>query len=177
MWKHLNGIMVDVATIAKSADSGIMSIGAVQFDVDENKIFNEFKVNLNFRDGIKRFGLAKDKETIEWWSSRNPKELNQMTNDAVPYDEGIETFIDWVHSIKPKMVWTRGGHFDIPIIVTSIQRATNRSAPWFYNISDALTIQNAFAADFTPGNSDLPISRATEQAQFVMDFFNSLAGE
>lgn len=179
MWQHVNGVMLDMATIAKSSDAAIMNLAGVRFDVDENRIFDEFSINLNIKEAIEVYGLKSDRDTMDWWKTRKREELVAMTKNPVPYAEGIEQFLDWISAAKPKMVWAHGAHFDIPILTKSIAVTCDRRVPWWNNIGDSLTLYNAFsgAYELDVNDTDLSINRAKIQAQSVIDFFNSFSGE
>ena len=179
MWEHANGVMLDMATIAKSSDSAIMNLAGVQFNIEDNRIYNEFNVNLNIKEAIESYDLKRDRDTMEWWQTRKREELVAMMRNPVPYADGINQFLDWITAAKPKMIWVHGAHFDIPILGNSIIKTTTRRVPWWNNIGDSLTFANAFngAYELDIAGTDLSIERAKIQAQSVMDFFNSFSGE
>lgn len=121
-------VMVDLETLSTFPTAGILSIGAVKFD--NEKIIDEFYVNLDLKETKSMENFHIDKETLLWWKEQNTEVLLQALRNSIPVKEGLMKFINWL----PKTdytIWANGADFDLPILKNACL-SINMNVPWKY---------------------------------------------
>lgn len=135
----MNDIMIDLETLGATADSAILSIGAVRFDsrgdsVDEtgpNTFYCSVSVDSNTANGRRI-----DESTLVWWMGQS-KEAQAVFREPKHHIQfAIRSFIEWVGSEDENAstrVWSNGADFDIPMVAHAA-RSFNIPLRWkFWN--------------------------------------------
>lgn len=177
-YDHLNGIMVDIETLGRSAGCVILSIGACRFDIDNQTIYDEFKVNIDAK-ASKELGLTVDKATLEWWQSQPKEVFKRSTHNAVHPKEAMQSFYDYVRSGKhTEKLWGWGINFDLAIIQSAMERVLGiDTMPWHYaNVADARTVRHIFRQDIDrqKGVHHDALDDAKAQANYLIKLFNEV---
>jgi len=136
MAKHL---MVDLETLATTPNAAILTIGAVTFDPNSAKIYNEFyrRVELESLDALDTYI---DDGTLEWWSKQD-----KAAQDEAFDPEGREPIQNvlgdfYKFCMGSTRFWSHGAAFDI-VILEYYFRKINKPFPWnFWDVRDTRTI-------------------------------------
>ena len=115
----MKDIMVDIETLATDSNGVIVSISAVQFDLDTGDTEEEFEVGLSINPQIAN-GAVIDGDTVMWWLSQTKEAQTRLTDlKATPTDEALIVFNDWLLVMYPTWddrrnvrLWGNGATFD-----------------------------------------------------------------
>lgn len=123
-FKHL---MVDLETLGNQSFSSILSIAALEFDLESGETGQEFHVNISLESNMK-FGLHPNPDTIMWWLQQNEQARLELVNaKKIPLEHALESFNAFCnHSYQ---IWGNSARFDLGLL----QNAYNRlgiAIPW-----------------------------------------------
>lgn len=128
-------IMLDLETMGSGPDAAIIAIGAVEFDLDKQKLGKEFYVTVDLTSSVEHGGVI-DPGTVLWWmkQSDEARRMFQLTNKHIV--TALTDFVDFISACAPKKditVWGNGAAFD-NVILSSAFRRIGAPAPWeFWN--------------------------------------------
>lgn len=176
-FKHLNGVMFDIEALGRQPGSAILSIGACRFDIDAERIYDEFYVTLDVQDSLAH-GLGYDKETLRWWRDQNPKALKGIQKNSVSAREGLNKFYEYLSKKSNEPLWAWGPHFDVALTQVAMTKVLNLDRmPWkYYNVYDARTVCNVFGVDINrdEGIHHNALDDAIAQAKYLVNFFTQI---
>lgn len=167
--------MIDLETMSIEPNACILSIGAVEFDIEEEKLLGEFYQNVTLSSCAK-LGMHKSQSTLDWWAKDENKEArDSLTSMALDIEVAIPLFLKW--SGDEIIPWANGASFDFPILKNAIQVCGHR-APWKYNHeSDYRTFKRLYPTVLRPtltGVKHNALADAKFQASHLMRILKSL---
>lgn len=127
-YKH---VMCDVETLGTTADSVIMSIGAVRFDLNSDALDDEgFYASISIESNLEH-GRKLSEDTLCWWLKQSP-EAQQVFHEPKQALEGVlEDFTTWFAGSD--YIWSNGADFDIPMLAHAYSQL-GWQTPWkFFN--------------------------------------------
>jgi 3' exoribonuclease, RNase T-like len=133
----MEDIMLDLETLGTAPGSVVLSIGAVEFDPDTDRLGREFYIVINQQSSLNA-GLVTDASTVEWWGkqSREAQRVLYATteNNGESLALALSLFSDFVAPCgKSVRIWGNGSDFDQPIL-TAAYNSVSQAAPWkFWN--------------------------------------------
>lgn len=138
----MNNVMLDIETIGKGSNAAIISIGAVLFCPQSNKVGAEFHVAIDPASAI-HYGNM-DADTIKWWMKQEDEARALFNNEnAMLLPDALLEFTDWINQIeqvKDRIVWGNGATFDNVILANAYKQA-GIELPWaYFNDRDVRTI-------------------------------------
>ena len=172
MAKHL---MVDLETLATTPNAAILTIGAVTFDPNSTKIYNEFyrRVELESLDALDTYI---DDGTLEWWSKQD-----EAAQDEAFDPEGrepIRSVLDdfYKFCMGSSRFWSHGAAFDI-VILEYYFRKINKPFPWnFWDVRDTRTIFDlGMDPEMPQANKHNALEDAKRQAIGVQNMMRKLS--
>lgn len=119
-------IMIDLETLALTADACILSIGAVKFD-DEG----ELGEGGFYRNVSRQFDRRVDKATIDWWKTQPIAAKEALEENKTNLTTALDELTDFFDH-PDYYVWSKGAAFDIPIINHAL-KTKGMKAPWKYH--------------------------------------------
>lgn len=75
-------LMLDIETMGNESFSSIVSIGALEFDIETGKTGKEFYVNVDLQSCMD-LGLIVNASTIMWWLNQNEQARKDLTDRTV----------------------------------------------------------------------------------------------
>ncbi len=123
-------IMIDLETLATTADAVILSIGAVRFDLEQNEVFpNTFytAVELDWQTGRRI-----DPATLTWWMAQSDAAKAVFTDKKKVFlSVALYHLHSWIDPEPgtPPTVWSNGADFDLPMLAHAY-RSQNQPLPW-----------------------------------------------
>lgn len=158
-------VMVDLETMATTADAAVISIGAVKFDLNSETIDNHgFYASVTVQSNLD-YGRLINEDTMKWWMQQSEDARKVFIEPGkLGIDQALENFVDWIqdyHVDKTKAasvmmnrrVWSNGANFDEPILAHALTQC-RQAIPWkFYNVRCVRTYKNL------PGAKDITIPR------------------
>ena len=172
----MTDVMLDIETLARSADSVVLTIGAVRFDrygkrVDQTGIHLYLSI-----DEQKAQGRAVDPETVAWWDKQNPDVRDDVMRSwgRKPVKEALRDLAEYVEDADK--IWSQGPLFDIKIL-ENLYEQNGMRAPWrFYKIRDSRTLFDALGDTRSRDSTNLhdALSDSVDQARAVQRAFRKL---
>lgn len=132
-------LMVDIETMGTKSYSSIISIGALEFDINTGVTGKEFHVGVDLRSCMDA-GLKVDPATIQWWMDQSDEARKSINNmDSVPLIEALSMFSDFMKGMNYQ-IWGNGVRFDLGLIENAYH-ILKLPIPWkFYNERDVRTL-------------------------------------
>ncbi len=123
--KTFGHLMVDIETMGNISYSSIISIAAVEFDIDSGETGKVFEINVDLQSCIDA-GLILNADTIMWWMKQSDEARNSFKN-SVSLAKALQSFGDFCN--KKYQIWGNSARFDLGIL----QNAYNKiqlDIPW-----------------------------------------------
>lgn len=135
-------VMIDTETLGVFADSVIMSIGAVKFNLETGTIEDDpFYVSISIDSNTVQ-GRRIQEDTLIWWLGQSAEAQAVFHEPKVILPDALEQLSDWVGPDEYE-VWSNGADFDIPLLAHAFH-TNDMHAPWkFYNTRCFRTRKNA----------------------------------
>lgn len=124
-------VSVDLETASTANDAAIVQIGACCYVNGTTHKFNTY-VSLASCEAA---GLDVSKETMEWWSQKDPELRKRVFSGTETIANAIDMFIDWCNLVSPDssnqiVLWGNGCNFDNVILKSATEK--HRSWPFHY---------------------------------------------
>jgi len=111
--------MIDLETLGTTADSVILSIGAVRFNLESGSVFddldNTFYQVITIDHQVNRHISG---DTIAWWMKQSKEAQDVFIGDNCTLNValvGLYAWIDPMPGSRPN-VWSNGADFDLPML-------------------------------------------------------------
>ena len=125
----MTDVSLDIETLGTEEGAIVLSIGAVEFDTQSDKMIDTFYVNIDVISSL-NFGLIANKDTVDWWSDQERDKAHDMLlEDQRPLPTALLMFSDWLTRIGPQNIWAKPPKFDCGLLEAAY-RATNIPVPW-----------------------------------------------
>ena len=179
--------MLDIETLATVPGAVILSIAAVEFDIETGKTGREFFWKIDLKDSMAN-GFFIDPDTLLWWLEQDPEVLKQnIKPDGLtkPLKMVME---DIVHTFRYSLdkdiqVWGNSNRFDLGILIPYVQKVTNTPI-WKYSkerdvrtlVSLNPDIKGEVVVQAKEDGADLhnPIVDCKVQIEYCTKIYNSL---
>jgi len=137
--------MVDLETLGTAADAVILSIGAVRFDLDSDKIDDAgFYASVSVESNLD-YKRRVQEDTLIWWMKQTPEAHAVFNEPKVALPTALCDFSDWL-ATDDHFMWSMGADFDLPMLAHAFRTCTIE-IPWaFWNSRCARTYKNLPAA-------------------------------
>lgn len=133
--KKLGHLMVDIETMGTKSKSVILSLAAVEFDIETGETGQEFYEKIDFQTALD-VGLEVSASTILWWLKQNEKarlELAEAKSKSI--HQVLVEFSQFVKKVKPEsgplQVWGNSARFDLGLL-DDAYRAIKIETPWVF---------------------------------------------
>ena len=137
----MNQIMLDTETLGTSADSVILSIGAVKFDlatgqIDDAGFYASISVDSNLA-----WNRRLSEDTLMWWFKQSAAAQKVFFEPKELLDTALQHFSDWIGA-KDYEMWSNGADFDLPMVAHAFTQV-GIEIPWkFWNSRCFRTYKN-----------------------------------
>lgn len=128
----MDHLMIDLETLGTSADSAVLSVGAVKFDllsdaVDGQGFYGSISIDSNLAAGRR---IKED--TLLWWLKQPATAQSVFFEDKLPLEQVLSDLSDWLGDNK-WIVWAKGPSFDISMLEHAYKHF-GMQPPWdFWN--------------------------------------------
>lgn len=163
-------IMIDLETLGTTADAVIMSIGAVKFDLESEKMNDKaFYASVSIDSNLDA-GRRVDEGTLIWWLKQEAAAQNVFFEPKQTLENALDELIDFFDR-DDYTVWSNGADFDIPMLAHAMKHF-GMTTPWqFWNSRCVRTYKSLPAARDVPkqvsGIKHNAMSDAINQAKLV----------
>lgn len=113
-------LMIDIETMANESFSAIISLAAVEFDINTGQTGKEFYINISLQSCID-LGLIVNADTIMWWMKQSDEARKSLTGDSVSINEALLSFSGFCN--KDYQVWGNSARFDLGILQNAYNKA------------------------------------------------------
>ena len=172
-------VMIDLETLGTRAGSVILSIGAIEFDVDAG-LGREFYAEVS-QLTCGQVGLLRDGPTITWWQERclENETLKEFLYRTTRGGEAIWTALSNLNAWLPQdpLVWGNGAAFDNAILKEAYRLCSVVPGWHFENDRCYRTLKN-LAPEVTlerSGTHHHALDDARTQAEHAIRLLKSLA--
>ncbi len=172
-----NDVMIDLETLGVTADSVILSIGAVKFDlktgaIDDAGFYASISIDSNLDAGRK---ISED--TLLWWLKQPVTAQEVFHEPKQALEAGLEGLADWLGH-KKRTVWANGPDFDTAMLAHAY-KVFGWEPPWeFWNSRCVRTYKALPAASGITrlANDHNALRDAFNQAKYVIDIHKAMTG-
>lgn len=171
-------LMIDLETLATTADAVIMSIGAVKFNLESSTMdpegfYSSISIERNHDFGRRVI----NEDTLLWWLRQEPTAQAVFHEPKVSLEVSLIDLSDWI-STDDFTVWSNGADFDLPMLAHAYSQI-GVERPWKpYSGRCVRTYKNlpgAKGAAFeTIGVKHNALSDAVNQARQVQAIYQTL---
>lgn len=143
-------IMVDLETLGTVASAVILSIGAVKFDLESDKIDDAgFYASLSIESNLD-LGRRIQEDTLLWWLKQDAAAQQVFHEPKMAIGEALSDLSDWIGT-GDYQIWSNGADFDIPMLSHAYNQVGLKT-PWkFWNARCFRTYKNM------PGARDIRV--------------------
>lgn len=160
-------VMLDLETLGTIPNSSVISIGAVEFELD-GSIGKTFSANISAAS-CREIGLIEDPATHQWWAKQSKEAQDRVMADRKPVSDVVTRFGSWFLSSGAEFVWGNGASFDV-VLWECVCRRVGVSAPWkFWNVRDLRTVLHLFDLDVRTMNRVGVHHDALDDAKFQVN--------
>jgi DNA polymerase III epsilon subunit-like protein len=173
----MKNVMIDLETVSLRPTAAIISIGAVVFDVEEERLGPEFYSTIDLNSSL-LLGLSREQGALDWWAKEENREArDKLTIDAKPLPDVLSSFNKWLGNDTTQIVpWSNGATFDIVILKNALETC-GLSVPWkYFNESCYRTLKRLYPQVLMPRQTlkHHALEDAKYQAKHCMRILNSL---
>lgn len=112
--KSFKHIMVDLETMGNKSNSCIVSIGALEFDLDTGETGREFYYNIHLESCLD-CGLTVDAHTVMWWLQQSDQaRTDLLKTPIVSLNEALISFNKFCN--EDSIMWGNSARFDLGIL-------------------------------------------------------------
>ena len=141
IYKHL---MLDIETMGSQSYSSIVSIGAVEFDLDTGNVGETFYRNINLKSCLDA-GLIVNADTIMWRLKQNEEARLALSKDTIELAQALLDFSIFCKN-KDYEVWGNSARFDCGILGDAYNKL-NLQIPWDFRKERDVRTLVSFAPD------------------------------
>lgn len=126
--KSNSHVMLDLETMGTTPGCAIVSIGAVQFDLDKATLGNKFYTSISLKSCVD-VGLLTNPNTIMWWMDQSVEARAKLKTDVVNLSSGLQLFSNFMAQNQLTIVWGNSASFDCSILAACYDKL-NLPTPW-----------------------------------------------
>lgn len=137
----MQDVMVDCETLGTIADSVIMSIGAVRFDLDSDQIDDAgFYASISIDSNIE-WKRRVQEDTLLWWLKQPLAAQSVFHEPKQTLESALIELSDWFDGDGVR-VWSNGADFDVAMLAHAFKQV-GVEVPWrFWNVRCVRTYKN-----------------------------------
>jgi hypothetical protein len=141
MNENLGHLMLDLETMGNRAGCAIVSIGAVEFNLETGKLGREFYERVYLQSCLDA-GLFVQGGTIYWWLGQSEAARKQICMPSENLSNVLEKFKSFTACLGDFCLWGNGARFDIGILEAAYHAiGRGEVLPWkFRNERDVRTL-------------------------------------
>lgn len=175
-----NHLMLDLETMGSKSNSAIVSIGAVEFDIETGKTGEEFYKVISLQSAID-LGLEMDASTVIWWMQQSDEARKDL---CVPNRHHIAEVLNdfkWFCKDKDYHVWGNSARFDCGILQNAYSKL-NQPVPWDFRKERDVRTLVSFAPSLkktipVPGTKHNALDDCYYQIEYCAVIYNFLSPE
>ena len=108
----MNNIMIDLETMGTSSNAAIVSIAAVEFDINTGEVGRVFYHKVDLQSCL-NIGLTVEASTIEWWMKQADDVRYELFIDSLQIQLVLMQFRSFLSDIPNALLWGNSAKFDL----------------------------------------------------------------
>lgn len=174
--KVFEHLMLDLETMGNESNSAIISIGAIEFNMETGETGKEFFENIDLQSNIYA-GLQMSPSTILWWMEQSKEVRNTfLLSDKKSLDIVLQLFTRFCNHIYE--VWAKSPRFDCGILKDAYSKYY-KHIPWDFRKERCVRTLEALRPDIKEqvvfkGTLHNPIDDCKYQIEYCSKIWNSL---
>lgn len=173
--KKFDHLMLDIETMGSESYSAILSIGALEFDIETGNTGKEFYVNVDLQSCMD-LGLTVNASTILWWLNRNEQARKDLTErTTLPVQKALLEFAQFCD--EDYQIWGNSPRFDCGIL----QNAYNKLGipiPWDFRKERCVRTIVSFRPDIKENWQPLgTLHNALDDCYYQVGYCNAIWNE
>jgi len=175
----LGHLMLDLETMGKRAGCAIVSIGAVEFNINTGNIGRTFYRVINLQSCL-NVGLVIDASTLYWWLQQSDVARQAICKPADSIQTVLNEFSSFLAILRDFQIWGDGVRFDVGILEAAyFAIGKGDTLPWYFrNERDVRTLVS-FAPEIKEqypfmGTQHNPIDDCKHQIGYCSTIWNKL---
>lgn len=170
----MKNVMVDVESLAVTADAVVMSVGAVEFELS-GEIGRTFYASISI-DSNQELGRRITEDTLVWWMRQSPDAQRVFQEAKVSLRQALEDLSSWFP--EDAKAWADGTDFDLPMLAHAYSQL-QMTVPWdFWNSRCVRTVRDLPGAEavqrIKPSVAHNALEDAIAQAKTVQAIYGAL---
>lgn len=142
MSKNFKHLMVDIETMGNQSYSAILSIAAVEFNIETGEIGNKFYEKVSLESCLQN-GLIVNADTIEFWMQQSKEAKNEIfSNKCVDLSTALHKFSLFCND--KYQIWGNSARFDLGLLQNAYNKL-NLKTPWSFRRERCLRTLVSFA--------------------------------
>jgi exodeoxyribonuclease VIII len=177
--ESLGHVMLDLETMGKRSNSALISLGAVEFNIDTGEIGDKFYSRIDLQSCL-NVGLTVNGDTIYWWLTQNEKARHEIAKGGSPLQKVLFDFELWYSKLGDNIqIWGNGARFDIGLLEDAYVACGYQNMPWYFRgerdlrtlVAKAPEIKERVLNEFN-GVKHHPIDDAKIQIKYASEIWN-----
>lgn len=174
-----DSVMIDCETLGTIANSIILSIGAVKFDLNSDYISDDgFYASVSIDSNL-HAGRQLGESTLLWWLDQSKEAQAVFREPKQSLDAALDSLTAWFGTDDRQTVWSNGADFDLPMLAHAYA-GYGWDTPWkFWNSRCVRTYRALPAAQGLPklGNDHNALRDAINQVKLVQAIQKNMRGK
>jgi hypothetical protein len=138
--KGLGHLMLDLETMGARPGCAIVSIGAVEFDLDTGRFGRQFYERVDLQSCLD-VGLFVEARTVYWWLQQDEKARQEIAKGGIDIGRVLTKLGSFMLDLGDFQVWGNGASFEFGILEAAVFACGYRKEPWnFRRERDVRTI-------------------------------------
>lgn len=138
----MNNVMIDLESFGQEPGNVILTISAVQFDIETGRLGRIYKNEIDLNSSLK-WGLTIDPSTVMWWmkqSTEARKRIVESQEIGSDLKDVLDGFYKWFANLPADennlfdrdeiIVWGRGPRFDMGLLAYAYRLVGYKRTPW-----------------------------------------------
>ena len=141
-------VMLDLETMGNKSNSALVSIGAVEFNLETGETGREFYHVIDLQSCLD-VGLKVNASTIYWWLQKSQTARDAICNNKkLPLSTVLNMFHGWMEDcIEHVNIWGNGARFDIGLMEDAYVACGYKKVSWYFRSERDVRTLVAFAPD------------------------------
>ena len=175
-------VMLDLETMSKKSNAAIVSIGAVEFNLDTGETGREFYRVIDLKSCLD-LGLTVEASTIYWWLQQSQGARDAICHEPVHLSVVVQEFNNWMQDCIEKVnIWGNAARFDIGKLEDAYVACGYNKNPWYFRSERDVRTLGGFAPDIKAnslfiGNEHNPIDDCKHQIAYCHKIWKKLNGK
>lgn len=124
-------VMLDLETLGNKSNAAILSIGAVEFNMETGETGREFYVVVDLQSCL-NLGLKINGSTFYWWMEKSDAARKAIcAENKMHLSEAVMLFSNWMKDcIEKVQIWGNAARFDIGLMEDAYVACGYQNMPW-----------------------------------------------